>query len=784
MENPKQVFTEINDASQTLVEAVIDKRSEESINVQLVWSKKDLTASKKVTYHTQYNLTQDKHDKWIVSRTLCPSDWEVAAFSVSPSKKYVVTLHIDANNKEFPGQFRVYSEATLIKSFRSPKNAHGTIYITERDGTLPWSNDETRFLYVAERKSESPSFWDEKSEDDTTQSTKFEYQDDWGEQYTDKRCGALFMVTVSTGKIEQLEKTPENVTCSDPVFTPDDQGIVFCGTRIDQPRRLGLVHCYNRPIELYHLKIDSVEAGCSLLAKEMIHDQSSSNAVHFRSPRFSWNGEQLAFLATHDVITHNTCSMLCVMHWESKNVSTIVDVVQDPVSSTMVMEAFNGIYCAALPQRNCWTKDSQYIFFQTQVGGRSLWKVAGRVNKSVLSPAYVSASDSQIASETFLDHDDGFLLIAAQSPTQPIRLYVRNADLSSMTKEGYPNLCMTAPILLEKQALSDVKIGAWRVLPIPTYSSDKACQQKSEDVDIIASLEDTSDPMVAKLRVPPTCSALDYEALIVIPKSPPPEQGYPVLLDIHGGPHGVSPVTYRVLYNYFAALGFVIVSVNYRGSIGFGNRSLESLIGKAGTQDVFDCHYGLLYALDQMTKGGENYDKIAIDQSRMHCSGGSHGGFISTHLIGQFPGFYRSCVVRNPVTNLSSVFFTSDIPEWGLAVSGVRQFESILTTQRLKQTGFASLTRTERWAILKRLWDISSMSLDLDRIKTPTLFGLGGKDRRVPPTQGLQLSDSLRALGVEIKVLWYPDVCHSLDSIEAYGDFSVQWALWLLKHNV
>ena len=106
MSNPKQVFTEINDASQTLVEAVIDKRSEEFINVQLVWSKKDLTASQKVTYHTQYNLTQDKHDKWIVNRILCPSDWEIAAFSVSPSKKYVVTLHIDASNKESPGQFR------------------------------------------------------------------------------------------------------------------------------------------------------------------------------------------------------------------------------------------------------------------------------------------------------------------------------------------------------------------------------------------------------------------------------------------------------------------------------------------------------------------------------------------------------------------------------------------------------------------------------------------------------------------------------------------------------
>ncbi|CCI44720.1 unnamed protein product [Albugo candida] len=783
MANPKQTFTEISDASQTLIEAILDKKSAESINVQLVWSKKDLASNQKISYHTQYNLTQGKHDKWNVNRTLCPSDWEVAAFSISPSKKYVVTLHVDPNNKEYPGRFRVYSNATLIKTIRSPKNAHGAIYTTERDGIFSWSNDETRFVYVAEKTIETCSFWDQKDNEEPKQSTKFEYQDDWGEQYTDKRTGIMFMVTVSTSKVQQLEGTPENVSCSDPVFTPDDRGIVFCGTRTDQPRRLGLIHCYNRPVELYHLEIDSPKFSCSPLNEQMIHDHSSLNGVHLRSPRFSRNGEWLAFLATHDVITHNTCSTLCVMHWTSKNVSTIVDVVQDPAASPTVAQAFNGIYSAALPPRNCWTRDSRYIFFQTQVGGRSLWKIADRVNKTVLSPAYVDTSDFEVASETFLDYDDGLLLIATHSPKQPTRVYVRNAEVSSISTESYPNFCRSPPILVEKQASSGVKISAWRVISIPTHLSDEACQRKSEQVETVASLEDTNDQMASKLRVSPTYSTFDYEALIVIPDSPPPEQGYPVLLDIHGGPHGVSPVTYRVLYNYFAALGFVTVSVNYRGSIGFGKGALESLVGKAGTQDVFDCHYGLLYALDQMTKGGERDDMIAIDRSRIHCSGGSHGGFICTHLIGQFPSFYRSCVVRNPVTNLSSVFFTSDIPEWGLAVSGVHQFESILTSQKLKQTDGKPLTRTERCAILKRLWDVSSISLDLDRVTTPTLFGLGGKDRRVPPSQGLQLKDSLQAHGVETKVLWYPDDCHSLDSIQAYGDFSVHWGMWLLKHN-
>ena len=56
----------------------------------------------------------------------------------------------------------------------------------------------------------------------------------------------------------------------------------------------------------------------------------------------------------------------------------------------------------------------------------------------------------------------------------------------------------------------------------------------------------------------------------------------------HGGPHSVFDSSYTSLFTYFVSLGFHVLLVNYRGSIGYGDDVLESLIGKCGYQDVED----------------------------------------------------------------------------------------------------------------------------------------------------------------------------------------------------
>uniref|UniRef100_H3HD82 Acylamino-acid-releasing enzyme n=1 Tax=Phytophthora ramorum TaxID=164328 RepID=H3HD82_PHYRM len=749
------LFAQVVTSSKTLVGGFLSV-DDAAASLQLVWGRTDLVNNVTHKFQTQHHPT--------VRTTGFPVHWPADCTSVAPSGKRVVTLKVEkAKGDGAPeGIFCVFEDNKLVSTFKAPKTLHGAIYLGEREGGIAWSHDEKTIAYVAEKKlAESPAFWENVN---TLPGAKFEFEDDWGEQYEGKKTASIFMATLATGKIEEVKGVPANLTCADVAFVPGDNELVFAATETDNPKRLGIIYCYNRPIALYHVVLNKEDSSKNVVKKlDLIPQDEESKAIGtMRNPRFSPDGKQLAFLATRDIATHGTCSFLCVTEWATKHTSTVIPIKDEPDASELdVTKAFNGLFIGSLAEK-AWSPDGKYIYVVTQVGSRQVWKYVEVATKRLISPEYVEGSG--VAIETVLDRDGDYFLVMVSSPTRPASVFLVHID---PTTGKY----LTSSISIEDQQGVTEYIKRWEVYSIPTAVSDVPAAEKKVP----------ETPAVLKdLLIPSVSSSSDYEATVMLPSTAPPANGFPVILELHGGPHGNSPVMYRSMCDFWAALGFAIVTVNYRGSTGFGIKALESLIGKVGTQDVYDCHYALCYLLEKSSRLG-----LSLDKSRVHCSGGSHGGFLVTHLIAQFPGFYKSMVTRNPVTNMSSVFYTSDIQDWGLACAGIERFESIHTSQKLQNSKdeLPVLTPEARLAILSKLWQHSPVSNDLSKVTTPSLFGLGGKDKRVPPNQGLEYRATIASYGVPTQLLWYPEDSHPLGSVEALGDFSVNWGLWLLKHN-
>eukprot|EP00492_Amphilonche_elongata_P003566 TRINITY_DN3912_c0_g1_i1.p1 TRINITY_DN3912_c0_g1~~TRINITY_DN3912_c0_g1_i1.p1 ORF type:complete len:165 (+),score=13.20 TRINITY_DN3912_c0_g1_i1:290-784(+) len=115
--------------------------------------------------------------------------------------------------------------------------------------------------------------------------------------------------------------------------------------------------------------------------------------------------------------------------------------------------------------------------------------------------------------------------------------------------------------------------------------------------------------------------------------------------------------------------------------------------------------------------------------------GGSHGGFLTTHMIGQYPNRFKVAVSRNPVVDLSNMLASTDIPDWVVYESGMSADSSVA----LDMKGAT------------RLWEASPCQY-VDKIKTPLLILLGAKDQRVPMQGAIRLYKQLRARGRDVQM--------------------------------
>ena len=220
------------------------------------------------------------------------------------------------------------------------------------------------------------------------------------------------------------------------------------------------------------------------------------------------------------------------------------------------------------------------------------------------------------------------------------------------------------------------------------------------------------------------------DAWVYLPPDLDRTQQHPVILDIHGGPHGNHGFAWNAGAQLLAAAGNIVVAPNPRGSGTYGREFAEKVWGDWGGEDWLD----ILAVLDSVL------ERDYADANRCGIYGYSYGGFMTSWAIGHTDRF-KAAVVGAPVFNFASFYGTSDI---GHIWCDVQWDGSIYDQERLS-------------AILEH-----SPSTHIRNASTPTLIVHGEADDRCPIGQGEELFVALKKLGVDTEFVRYPGGSHMM----------------------
>jgi dipeptidyl aminopeptidase/acylaminoacyl peptidase len=220
----------------------------------------------------------------------------------------------------------------------------------------------------------------------------------------------------------------------------------------------------------------------------------------------------------------------------------------------------------------------------------------------------------------------------------------------------------------------------------------------------------------------------NVDAWLLKPADFDPNHRYPVVLDVHGGPHGFYGFAFNNMQQMLASHGFIVVFSNPRGSGSYGREFAQMVRGDWGGEDFLD----LMAVLDTVL------ERPYTDRNRTGIWGYSYGGYMTAWAISQTQRF-KAAVCGAPCFDLESMYGTSDISHaWGPLEWGGKPHEA--------SEAFAA----------------HSPSTFAHRTTTPTLIVQGEADDRCPIGQGEQMFVALKQAGCEVEFARYPGGAHAL----------------------
>ncbi len=242
----------------------------------------------------------------------------------------------------------------------------------------------------------------------------------------------------------------------------------------------------------------------------------------------------------------------------------------------------------------------------------------------------------------------------------------------------------------------------------------------------------------------------EVEAFITKPVGMTATSKHPMIVNIHGGPHGQNGSSFNFKNQAYAALGWAVLQVNYRGSTGYGQKFADAVFGDQDGNEGQDVLYAVSAAVRRY---------LWIDRERLGIEGVSYGGQLSDWLITQTNEF-KAAIPTAGISNLISYNY----------MTYYNQYEEMEFGQFFHQG-----------RLMDDAWERSALK-HVANAHTPTMLVHGENDPDVPIAEAEQYFVALKDVGVDTIFVRYPREGHGLQEPKHIVDWIDRSVIWYKDH--
>ncbi len=303
-------------------------------------------------------------------------------------------------------------------------------------------------------------------------------------------------------------------------------------------------------------------------------------------------------------------------------------------------------------------------------------------------------------------------------------------------------------------AYSESKAGLIYVFASPTDSGDFYVTRNGTE----QRLTHLNDDLFKTRKIAPVESfrflsndnKYEVEAFLTQPLGFDPSKKYPMIVMIHGGPHGQQGPNLNYRAQVYADHGWATLMVNYRGSTGYGQKFTDAVFRDQNGDEAMDVLYGVSAALRRYTW---------IDRDRLGVEGVSYGGQLTAWLTTQTNQF-KAAIPIAAIINLVSYNY----------MTYYNQYE------QMEWGAFP-----HQGNLMELLWERSALK-HVANVHTPTMIVHGENDNDVPIAEAEQWYIALKDVGNETIMVRYPREGHGLREPKHQVENVERSIAWYEKH--